>query len=500
MSATTDDPPVRTGAVRYHVTTSLIGLIAVPLLVSVAVVLLVIPLWLETGGWAVAGVVAVGGGVFALWYRWGSRRVRPDGLGVALAPVIGPPAYFMISWVVAMALAGNVPSAAALRFAVPGLPWFILAMVAALTATEVVVPVVLAVVLACSVTGFLWGTHRACQGTRRACQGTRPAPHRWVRLGAVALCVALVGAAAGQGIARARYVAIPTVSDEVDLGQYQPFAPGNRLVVPGQAPSLRITADWPRLDGATALYPVYAAAAQATYDPGSRQNFASTYVPCSGTGEAYNRLTAGQVDAIFVARPSPAQLAALNATGRKLTLTPLGREAFVFFVNAANPVDGLSLQQIRGIYTKQIVNWNQVGGRNQAITPYQRPDGSGSQTAMLAQVMRDVPIAEPRRDEVADLMAGVLSQVATYRNTGAAIGYSFRWYATVMNPNVRIKLLSVDGVAPTAANIRNGTYPLIGEFYAVTLGDPSPGTAALIDWLTSAEGQALIEQVGYVGR
>jgi phosphate transport system substrate-binding protein len=363
-------------------------------------------------------------------------------------------------------------------------------MTVRLTASEQIVPIVLAVVLVCSLAGFLVGTRRYRAGR-----------DHWLRLVAIGVTLALVGATIGQIIAYRQYIGAPAVPDEVNLEAYRPFTSDNLLVVPPSAPSLGISADWPRLDGATALYPVYAAVAQAVYNPGrpTGLDFTSFYVPCSGTGDAYSRLIAGQADVIFVAQPSAAQLADLNATGRKLTLTPLGREAFVFFVNAGNPVNGLSLQQIRDIYTRTTTNWRQVGGRNEAITAFQRPDGSGSQTAMLAQVMGDVPIAQPRRDEVSEMMGGVLSQVATHRNVGSAIGYSFRWYVTVMNPNAGIKLLAVDGIAPTAANIADGTYPLTGDFYAVTLGDPSRNTQALIDWLTSAEGQSLIEQVGYVG-
>ena len=96
-------------------------------------------------------------------------------------------------------------------------------------------------------------------------------------------------------------------------------------------------------------------------------------------------------------------------------------------------------------------------------------------------------------------MGEVMHDVATYRNTAGAIGYTFRWYATVMNANPAIKLLTIDGVAPTADNIRNGTYPLTSNFYVVTAGPPTGATAQLVDWLRGPEGQALIEQVGYVG-
>ena len=97
-------------------------------------------------------------------------------------------------------------------------------------------------------------------------------------------------------------------------------------------------------------------------------------------------------------------------------------------------------------------------------------------------------------------MGGIIDEVAGYRDVSGAIGYSFRWYATVMNSNPNIRLLTIDGVEPTAANIRNGTYPLTGQVNVVTAGSTNPNVQKLVDWTQSAEGQALIEKTGYVGR
>ena len=146
-----------------------------------------------------------------------------------------------------------------------------------------------------------------------------------------------------------------------------------------------------------------------------------------------------------------------------------------------------------------MTNWSELGGRDEKILAFQRPEDSGSQTIMQAKVMQGVQMAKPMREETVTGMGGVLSQVAEYRNSSAAIGYSFRWYATVMNAKAGLKLLSIDGVAPSVQGIRNGTYPLTVDVHAVTAGTTNPNVPKLLDWVRSAEGQALIEQVGYVG-
>ena len=62
-----------------------------------------------------------------------------------------------------------------------------------------------------------------------------------------------------------------------------------------------------------------------------------------------------------------------------------------------------------------------------------------------------------------------------------------------------IKLLSIDGIAPTVDNIRSGAYPLTSNFYAVTTQHSNANSQKLIDWILSPEGQQLIEQTGYAG-
>lgn len=112
--------------------------------------------------------------------------------------------------------------------------------------------------------------------------------------------------------------------------------------------------------------------------------------------------------------------------------------------------------------------------------------------------MGDQPIMEAPTEDIASGMGGIIQEVSKYRNYKNAIGYTFRYYSTEMIQNKEIKLLSIDGVAPTKENIQNGTYPLIAEFYAVTAGTENPNAQKLIDWICSDEGQAIIEKVGYV--
>ena len=246
-----------------------------------------------------------------------------------------------------------------------------------------------------------------------------------------------------------------------------------------------------KLDGATALYPVYASFAKAT-------GLNPDKVKCTTTGQAYKAMITGDVDIIFVAAPSEKQMQEAKENGVELVFTPIGKEAFVFLVNSKNNVDSLTSDQIRGIYSGKITQWSEVGGKKSlgAIRPFQREEGSGSQSA-IQSFMGDVPLMEPETENVMSAMDGMITKTANYKNYKNALGYSFRFYSTEMVTSNQIKLLAVDGVAPTRENIENDTYPITSEFYAVTRSDANQEVKGFLDWILGEQGQSLIEKTGY---
>lgn len=301
------------------------------------------------------------------------------------------------------------------------------------------------------------------------------------------------------------------------LRQYEPFQADNQLATLDGPASLHLDSPYDlRLDGATALYPVYAAFAQAVYPESweetgievdySPYDVEGSAVVCTGTIEAYERLITGQTDMIFAAAPSQEQLERAAAVGMELHMTPIGREAFVFFVNSRNPVTSLTVEEIQGIYSGSITNWDEVGGKHQSIRPFQRAENSGSQSALL-RLMEGLPLLEPEEEDRIAGMGGIIREVASYRNYRNAIGFSFRFYSTEMVQNGDIRLLALNGVEPTKETIRNGTYPIASDFYAVTaaptgqppLEERSETAAAFLAWILSEEGQSLVEGTGYVG-
>lgn len=289
---------------------------------------------------------------------------------------------------------------------------------------------------------------------------------------------------------------IPVLSDQgVDLNQYKPFTQGTKAVVLEEQSSLKLTSELPVMDGATALYPLYSAFAQAVY-PEKEYNINDSEVMCNNTIGAYENLINGRVDIIFAARPSQEQIQKAADKGIEFKLTPIGREAFVFFVNVKNPVTGLTTSQIQDIYSGKITNWKDVGGKNEPIRAFQRKENSGSQT-MLEKFMEGKPLMEPLKEDRVVTMGGIIEQTADYKNYRNSIGFSFLFFSTEMVKNNQIRLLRVDDIYPDRNTIRDKTYPLVTDFYAVTAKSDNPNVERLIEWILSPQGQKIVEQTGY---
>jgi len=250
---------------------------------------------------------------------------------------------------------------------------------------------------------------------------------------------------------------------------------------------------WERIDGSTATIPLVRAM-RVHFQGGEPEVYHST------TSGAYESLCAGYAGLIFVTPPSPEDLEIAREAGVELEVIPIAREALVFLNNTQNPVESLTLAQLRGIYTGRVQNWREVGGEDEVIVPYQREPRSGSQTLFLACLMGDEEPLAPEKELVIGSMNYLIDQVASYTNAPNTLGYSVFYYATQMYKSESIRILAVDGVSPSAQSIADGTYPLCTNYYAVLRKDTEPGDPAreLVAWLLSEEGQRLVAEAGYV--
>jgi phosphate transport system substrate-binding protein len=289
------------------------------------------------------------------------------------------------------------------------------------------------------------------------------------------------------------------VAPNIDVNEYLPFDE-NSKIVKMDSKTLKFTEDdeLPRIDGASAAFPVYSAFVNAVYPNTEETELYNGVFEYNNTRGGYQKLARKEIDIFIGAGPSKEQKAYAEEQGTEFVYTQIGWEAFVFFVHKDNPINSLTVEQIKGIYSGKITNWREVGGSDEEIIPFQRDEGSGSQSMML-RFMGDTPLMEAETKTIQG-MGAVIEEVVDYQSRAGSIGYSFRYYIEGIVQNPEVKMIAVEGVAPTADNVRNNTYPIITPVYAVTYANnPNPNVARLVEWILSEEGQYIIEQTGYVG-
>jgi len=216
-----------------------------------------------------------------------------------------------------------------------------------------------------------------------------------------------------------------------------------------------------------------------------------------GTWEAYHFIK--RPDIVLATYPSTAELNMAANAGVKLIIKPICYDSFVFITHKDNPVEGLTVKQIQDIYSGKITNWKEVGGRDEEIVAYQREPNSGSQTAMEEWVMKGIPMTKPPMAQVSIGMGMLIERVAGYENNTMSFGYTYKYYIDRLYTSPDIKILKVNGIMPSDANVRNNSYAFIAPYNAVIRStDVNKVGGKFLNWILSDEGQACITQAGYV--
>jgi phosphate transport system substrate-binding protein len=217
----------------------------------------------------------------------------------------------------------------------------------------------------------------------------------------------------------------------------------------------------------------------------------------NGTHGAFVNLIEGRADLILVARSaSPDEIHLADSLDVGLTTTAVALDAFVFIANVNNPVNSLTTKEIQDIYTGNITRWDQVGGTDTEIHPYQREPNSGSQELMLSLVMKDLTMME-FPELILYGMMGPIYQI-TFDREG--LGYTVYFFEQFMAPHDSLKLLGVNGVVPEYSTLRNKHYTYTTDVYAVIREDMDRSSTAylLYLWLQTEEGQAVVAESGYI--
>ncbi|MEW5702151.1 MAG: phosphate ABC transporter substrate-binding protein [Candidatus Zixiibacteriota bacterium] len=171
---------------------------------------------------------------------------------------------------------------------------------------------------------------------------------------------------------------------------------------------------------------------------------------------------------------------------------PTAMDGIAIYVHKDNPVQRLTLHQLRMIYQGDITNWRQVGGADLEIALYSRENNSGTFAFFKERVL-----AKGEFSPECQMLQGTASIVNVVAKDRQAIGYGGIGYTK----GVRTVALATDSsseyYAATQDNVAAMKYPLSRNLYWYTAGSPAGPTRDLIDWVLGPEGQSIVTKVGY---
>ncbi len=170
----------------------------------------------------------------------------------------------------------------------------------------------------------------------------------------------------------------------------------------------------------------------------------------------------------------------------------IAKDGIAVIINNDNPVDGLSVEDIRLIYSGDITNWNEVGGEDAEIVIVGRDSASGTRETFENLVMDDRENAATMLEKNSN---GAVQ--ATIASTPGAIGYVGLGY---LDGTVKGVAIDVEGtlIDPSVENVLGGTYPISRSLNMFTSGEPTGLAEAYLEFILSEEGQMIVEDEGFV--
>jgi len=211
----------------------------------------------------------------------------------------------------------------------------------------------------------------------------------------------------------------------------------------------------------------------------------------TGSGDGIAALINGTTDIAMASRKMK------DKESDKVDGTPkefvVGRDGLAVVVHPDNPVDSLSMSEIKDIFTGKITNWKEVGGEDAAIIVYTRDTSSGTYGFFKEFVLDDEDYLKSGRATASN--AAIAKSVAGEETAVGYCGLAF------VNDSVKGVSVSKDGaepVKPTLETAKAGAYPIVRDLNMYTIGEPEGLAKEFLDYGFSSEGQAIVEEVGYL--
>ena len=215
----------------------------------------------------------------------------------------------------------------------------------------------------------------------------------------------------------------------------------------------------------------------------------SIYVEGGGSAQGFKALINGEIDICAASRPMlPYEVRQLAEKHQRLGISHLvAKDALSIYLNPRNPIKNLKMEQLKDIYTGKILNWKDVGGKDQAILVLTRSPNSGTYLYFKEHVL----LNEDYKDNAVILYStqAVVDQVLENEN---AIGYGGTAYGD------KVVHCKINGIEPSIENVIKDVYPIARYLHLYTLDTPKGYIKDFIDWILDMPGQVIVAEVGYI--
>ena len=240
------------------------------------------------------------------------------------------------------------------------------------------------------------------------------------------------------------------------------------------------------IKGLTAVLPIVQSCAEVFMDKNPK---ISISVQGGGSGVGIASLIDDTCNNADASRPIiDKEVATAKEKGINPATNIVARDAIAVAVHPSNGIDGLTLGQIKAIYTGEISSWSELGGSDQSIVVISRDSASGT-----FETFNEFALDGKKFRPDALLQASNSAVANTAANTPGTIGYIGLGYVSG-----KVKAISVDNVMPSKETINSGEYSLARTLFMYTNGEPKGAVKKYLDFVISEEGKKLVEENSFI--
>ena len=240
------------------------------------------------------------------------------------------------------------------------------------------------------------------------------------------------------------------------------------------------------IKGSTTVLPI----TQKTSEEYSKTGNVSIGIEGSGSGNGIKALLDGTCDIANSSREmKKEELEAAKKKGINAQEIVLAYDMIVPIIHPSNPIQNISIDQLKGIYNGTITNWKELGGKDSRIVVVSRDTSSGTYEVWHEKVMKKTDVVNKALLQASN--GAVLSTVAVNPKSIGYVGFGYL--------NKSVKAIKVNNIVGTIENGKSGKFPISRKLYMYVNKDKLSNAAkGFIDFILSKKGQQLVKEEGFI--